>query len=46
MEKLTGIIGSHILNVANALSLKNIEEFVQDREAMWVDETCPPKRAM
>lgn len=41
-----GTRGRHILIVANAVSLKNIEELVQDREAIWVAETCPPMRAI
>lgn len=31
---LTGTIGSHIFTIDNVLSLKNIEEFVQVREAI------------
>lgn len=38
--------GSHILMVGKAVSLKNIEELVHDREAIWEAETCPPIRAM
>lgn len=34
--------GSRILMDADVVSLKNIEEFVQDREAMCLDETWPP----
>jgi hypothetical protein len=34
------------LNIDEALSLKNIEELVQDREAIWVADTCPPMRAI
>lgn len=41
-----GTRGSHILILDKAVSLKNIEEFVQDREAIWDAETCPPIRAM
>lgn len=30
------------MNAGNPLSLKNSEEFVQEREAIWIAETCPP----
>lgn len=41
-----GMRGSHILNLDEALSLKNIEEFVQLKEAIWAAETWPPRRAI
>jgi hypothetical protein len=44
-KELTGIRGSHILNKDKEFNLKNIEELVQDKEAIWVAETCPPMRA-
>lgn len=33
-KDLNGMRGSHILNVEEVVSLKNIEELVQDREAI------------
>ena len=43
---LTGIKGSNILNLDKGFSLKNIDVLVQDKEAIWVAETCPPMRAI
>jgi hypothetical protein len=45
-REITGTRGSHILNIDEALSLKNIEELVQDMEAIWVADTWPPMRAI
>jgi len=38
--------GSHILTMAEVVSLKYMEELVQERDAMWVAEIWPPNRAM
>lgn len=39
---LTGMRGSHILIDEDVVILKNIEEFVHEREAMCLVETWPP----
>ena len=44
-REFTGIKGSHILNMDKGFNLMNIEELVQDKEAIWVAERCPPMRA-
>ena len=38
--------GSRILTMAEVVSLKYMEELVQDRDDMWVAEIWPPNRAM
>lgn len=39
---LTGMRGNHILIDADVVSLKNMEELVQDREAICLAGTWPP----
>ena len=36
---LTGIRGRHIFTLDETVILKNIDELVQDREAIWFAET-------
>ena len=43
---LTGMRGRHIFTLDETVILKNIDELVQDREAIWFAETWPPIRAM